>query len=109
MTDRTVYQSISRMQLITAAPQSTVFQAACIMTRSQSGSVMILDESGGPLGIFTERDAVYRVDHLPSAGPGPCALPDQGPLAHCSRRMTTFPWCRPSPKRRNARGTSLSS
>lgn len=61
MTDRTVYQSISRMQLITAAPQSTVFQAACIMTRSKSGSVLILDEVGGPLGIFTERDLMTKV------------------------------------------------
>jgi CBS domain-containing protein len=61
MTDRTVYQSISRTHLITAAPQSTVFQAACIMTRAQSGSVLILDEAGGPMGIFTERDLLTKV------------------------------------------------
>ncbi|MEI6738632.1 MAG: CBS domain-containing protein [Pseudomonadota bacterium] len=61
MTDRTVFQSISRTNLITATPQSTVFQAACIMTRARSGSVLILDEDGGSLGIFTERDLLTKV------------------------------------------------
>ena len=61
MTDRTVFQSISRTHLVTAAHQSTVFQAACIMARAHSGSVMILDEAGGPAGIFTERDLLTKV------------------------------------------------
>jgi len=61
MTDRTVLQSISRTHLVTAVPQSTVFQVACIMTRAHSGSVLILDEAGGPLGIFTERDLLNKV------------------------------------------------
>ena len=61
MTDRTVLQSISRTHLVTAVPQSTVFQAACVMTRAQSGSVLVLYEAGGPLGIFTERDLLNKV------------------------------------------------
>ena len=61
MTDRTVFQSISRTHLVTAAQQSTVFQAACIMARAHSGSVLILDEAGGPTGIFTERDLLTKV------------------------------------------------
>ena len=61
MNDRTVYQSISRKHLVTTAPEATVFQAACVMTRSQSGSVLILDEEGGPIGIFTERDLLTKV------------------------------------------------
>ena len=61
MTDRTVYESISRPRLITTTPESTVFQAACIMARARSGSVLILDEAGGPAGIFTERDLLTKV------------------------------------------------
>jgi CBS domain-containing protein len=61
MADRTVFQSISRTHLVTAAAQSTVFQAACIMARAHSGSVLILDDAGGPLGIFTERDLLIKV------------------------------------------------
>ena len=61
MTDRTVFQSISRTNLVTAPPQSTVFQAAVIMARARSGSVLILDENGGPMGIFTERDLLTKV------------------------------------------------
>jgi CBS domain-containing protein len=61
MADRTVYESISRPHLITTTPQSTVYQAACVMARAHSGSVLILDESGGPAGIFTERDLLTKV------------------------------------------------
>lgn len=61
MTDRTVFQSISRTRLVTATAQSTVYQAACVMTRERSGSVLILDETGGPAGIFTERDLLTKV------------------------------------------------
>lgn len=61
MADRTVFQSISRTHLVTATHQSTVFQAACIMARARSGSVLILDEAGGPAGIFTERDLLTKV------------------------------------------------
>ena len=61
MADRTVFESISRTHLVTSTAQSTVYQAACIMTRARSGSVLILDEAGGPLGIFTERDLLTKV------------------------------------------------
>ncbi len=61
MADRTVFQSISRINLVTVTPQSTVFQAAVIMARAHSGSVLILDEGGGPIGIFTERDLLTKV------------------------------------------------
>ena len=61
MADRTVFESISRTHLVTANPQSTVFEAACIMMRARSGSVLILNEDGGPAGIFTERDLLNKV------------------------------------------------
>lgn len=61
MADRTVFESISRTHLVTSTAQSTVFEAACVMTRARSGSVLILDEAGRPLGIFTERDVLTKV------------------------------------------------
>ena len=61
MTDRTVLESISRIHLVTTAATATVFQAACIMARARSGSVLILDEAGAPRGIFTERDLLTKV------------------------------------------------
>jgi CBS domain-containing protein len=61
MADRTVFQSISRTHLVTTTAQSTVYQAACVMTRAHSGSVLILNDAGGALGIFTERDLLTKV------------------------------------------------
>ncbi len=61
MADRTVFESMSRTQLVTTTAKSTVFEAACVMTRAHSGSVLILDDGGGPLGIFTERDLLTKV------------------------------------------------
>ena len=61
MADRTVFQSISRKQLVTTSAHSTVFQAACVMTQAHSGSVLVLNDAGGALGIFTERDLLTKV------------------------------------------------
>ena len=61
MADRTVFESISRTHLVTTHARSTVFEAACIMMRARSGSVLILNEDGGPAGIFTERDLLNKV------------------------------------------------
>ena len=61
MTDRTVFQSISRPHLVTTKPQSTVLEAARVMARAHSGSVLILDEAGAAIGIFTERDLLTKV------------------------------------------------
>lgn len=61
MTDRTVIQSVSRTQLVTTTPESTIFEAACVMTRARSGSVLVLDKSGTATGIFTERDLLTKV------------------------------------------------
>ena len=61
MADRTVFQSIARKQLVTTSAQSSVFQAACVMTQAHSGSVLVLNEAGGALGIFTERDLLTKV------------------------------------------------
>ena len=43
-------------RLATVAPTATVMAALMAMTRAQSGSAVVVDESGGLLGIFTDGD-----------------------------------------------------
>ncbi len=61
MTERTVFQSISQRHVVSLGPQSSVWDAACVMTRAHCGSVLIVDTPGNLLGIVTERDLMTRV------------------------------------------------
>lgn len=61
MSERTVFQAMSRRHIISVGPTSTVYKAACVMTHASSGSVLIIDDSGALLGILTERDLMTRV------------------------------------------------
>jgi CBS domain-containing protein len=46
---------------VTLPPHSTVLAAARVMTDYQVGAVLVVDEEGRALGIFTERDLMTRV------------------------------------------------
>lgn len=61
MTERTVFQSLSQRHLVSLQPHANVWEAACVMTKANCGSVLILDPSGNMLGIVTERDLMTRV------------------------------------------------
>ncbi len=61
MAERTVFRSISQRHLISLGPQASVWEAACVMTKANCGSVLILDPAGQILGIVTERDLMTRV------------------------------------------------
>ena len=62
MTERTVLQSIQGQRvLVTAAPHTTVVEAACIMTRAGCGSILVTEVDGSLSGILTERDLMTRV------------------------------------------------
>jgi len=61
MAERTVFQSISRKHVTTLGPQATVRDAACVMTRANCGSVLIMEPPDSLLGILTERDLMTRV------------------------------------------------
>ena len=61
MTERTVYQSMPRRLLVSLGPGASVHEAACVMTRANCGSVLIIDTGGALLGILTERDLMTRV------------------------------------------------
>jgi CBS domain-containing protein len=59
--ERTVFQAMSHRHVISLGPQASVFDAACVMTRANCGSVLVIDNSTRLLGILTERDLMTRV------------------------------------------------
>ena len=61
MSERTVFQSMSQKHVVSLGPQASVWEAACVMTRANCGSVLIVDTTGQLLGIVTERDLMTRV------------------------------------------------
>jgi CBS domain-containing protein len=61
MPERTVFQSMSQKHVVSLGPQASVWEAACVMTRANCGSVLIVDTPGSLLGIVTERDLMTRV------------------------------------------------
>jgi CBS domain-containing protein len=61
MSERTVFQAMSRRRIVSAIPGATVHHAACVMTQAGCGSILIIDSGGSLLGILTERDLMTRV------------------------------------------------
>ena len=61
MPERTVFQSMSQRHVISLGPNASLYEAACVMTRANCGSVLIIDSSNALLGIVTERDLMTRV------------------------------------------------
>src|SRR4051794_20079936 len=60
MPTRSVRQLISNQRLFVATPKTSVAEACALMKANRVGAVPVV--SAGELqGIFTERDAVYRV------------------------------------------------
>jgi len=61
MAERTVFQSMSNKHVVRVPPQATIREAACVMTRANCGSVLIMEAPDTLLGILTERDLMTRV------------------------------------------------
>lgn len=61
MTERTVFQSMAQRHVVSVVPTATVYSAACVMTRANCGSVLVIDTSSTLLGIVTERDLMTRL------------------------------------------------
>ena len=61
MTERTVFQSMAHRHVISVMPNATVHAAACVMSRTNSSSVLVIDSTNTMLGIVTERDMITRV------------------------------------------------
>ena len=60
MSHRLIRDVVSSRKPLTAPPKTTVAEAARLMKQEHVGALMIV-ESGRLAGIFTERDAVFRV------------------------------------------------
>ncbi len=61
MAERTIFQAMARRHLVSLAPTASAYEAACVMTRANCGSVLIVDHGGPLLGIVTERDLMTRL------------------------------------------------
>lgn len=61
MPQRPVRSLIAKQKILTMAAGTTVAEAARLMKKRTLGAVMIVDHDGRLEGIFTERDAVFRV------------------------------------------------
>ena len=59
-------------EVVTAAPDSTLLDAAKLLRFHRIGALVVTDEHGGVVGILSERDVVSAVaDHGPGALDGP--------------------------------------
>jgi len=52
---------IARVPAITVGPETTVYQAALKMAENRVGAVVVVNDENKVIGIFTERDHLYRV------------------------------------------------
>jgi CBS domain-containing protein len=73
MTERTVRQVIEGQQPVTALSTTTVTDAARLMKEHNIGALMVCDDEK-LVGVFTERDALFRV--LAAGLPGTTSLAD---------------------------------
>ena len=60
MFSQRVRSVMERKKLLTAAPETTVSQAAKLMAKKNVGAIMVVEDEH-LVGIFTERDALVRV------------------------------------------------
>ena len=60
MPNRPISELISKQTLFVATPKSSVSEACALMKAGNVGAILVV-EGGRLCGIFTERDAVYRV------------------------------------------------
>lgn len=62
MSERTIFQAMSRRHVLSLPPGASVYEAACVMTRANCGSVLVIEPGSLHLeGIVTERDLMTRV------------------------------------------------
>jgi CBS domain-containing protein len=61
MTNRPMLEIMVRREPVTLPPAATVLEAARTMRALRVGAVLVTDPEGALLGIFTGRDAVWRM------------------------------------------------
>ena len=60
MSHRPIRSVIEKQTVLTAEATTSVTQAACLMKQHKTGALLVC-ESGRLVGVFTERDALFRV------------------------------------------------
>ena len=61
MPQRPIRSVIAKQKVLTATAEITVTDAARLMKKKSVGAVMVVKDNGRLAGIFTERDALFRV------------------------------------------------
>ena len=61
MTDRLISKIIEDQEIVTTQADTTVSDAARLMRENHIGAVIVVGDNGKLAGIFTERDALFRV------------------------------------------------
>ena len=61
MPKRTLRQVVTGQTLVSALPDTTVRAAAVAMANQSVGAILVVNESGRLIGLFTERDVLNRV------------------------------------------------
>jgi CBS domain-containing protein len=61
MPQRPIRNLIAKQKILTATAEITVAEAARLMKKKNVAAVMVVKDNGQLSGIFTERDAVFRV------------------------------------------------
>jgi len=61
MPARPIRTLIKEQQILVAVAKTTVSEAARLMEKHEVGAIMVVDAHGCLSGIFTERDALFRV------------------------------------------------
>ena len=61
MVDRSIRMLIEGQEIITCSEHTSVIEAARIMKRNRIGAIMVVEAGNRLIGIFTERDALFRV------------------------------------------------
>ena len=60
MPNRTIREIVAKRKVVSAPSKTTVAHAALVMEDNQVGALLVM-EKGRLVGIFTERDALFRV------------------------------------------------
>ena len=60
MSERTIRTIVEGQELVTASAATTVMQAAHVMREANVGAIMVVEDDR-LVGVFTERDALFRV------------------------------------------------
>ena|SRR5438046_5573985 len=61
MPHRPIRTIIENQEVLTAPRTTTVGDAARLMKQHQTGALLVCDDRGRLVGVFTERDALFRV------------------------------------------------